>query len=140
MQRDEGKSLEEAGSDMRTITKITQMLDLIRQSGCETTPGNLEQLLFYNRTDVNYKTMTQFEPSQAFAVAEVQVPVARVGEHESYVSDKELGGDSSDETEEASKIKVKPQKVAEQEFDQLAKRSYMVRRGRNNRLLVRPIL
>ena len=30
--------------------------------------------------------------------------------------------------------------MAEQEFDQLAKRSYMVRRGRNNRLLVRPIL
>lgn len=72
---------------MRTITKITQMLDLIKQSGCDAAPGNLEQLLFYNRTDVNYKTMTQFEPSQAFAAAEVQVPVARVGEHESYVSD-----------------------------------------------------
>ena len=43
---------------MRTITKITQMLDLIKQSGCDTAPGNLEQLLFYNKTDVNYKTMT----------------------------------------------------------------------------------
>ena len=30
--------------------------------------------------------------------------------------------------------------MADEEFDMLSKRSYMVRRGRNNQLLMRPIL
>ena len=42
---------------MRSITKITQMLDQIKASGCHIIPGSLEQLLFYNLTDVNFKTM-----------------------------------------------------------------------------------
>ena len=45
------------------------MLDLIKQSGCSAAPSNLEQNLFYGRTDVNYRTMTQFEPSKAFVEA-----------------------------------------------------------------------
>ena len=55
--REEKKSLEFAYTDMRAITKLTQVLDLIRQSGCKVEGGTLEQLLFYNRTDVNFKTM-----------------------------------------------------------------------------------
>lgn len=68
--------------------------------------------------------------------------MTRIGEHDSYISDKESGSLSSDcEEQTKSRDEVnRKQKIAEQEFDQLAKRSYMVRRGRNNRLLVRPIL
>ena len=40
-------------SDLSTITRVTMMLDLIKQSGWKISNGNLEQLLFYNRTDVN---------------------------------------------------------------------------------------
>ena len=53
--------------DMRTITKLTQVLDLIKQSGYQIGKGSLEQLLFYNKTDVNFKTMNQFTPSKEFA-------------------------------------------------------------------------
>ena len=67
--QEERKSHEFCTSDIRTITKITQMLDLIKQSGCSAAPSNLEQNLFYGRTDVNYRTMTQFEPSKAFVEA-----------------------------------------------------------------------
>lgn len=41
---------------------------------------------------------------------------------------------------EESQEKVTARDVIAEEFDQLAKRQYLVRRGRNNRLLVRPIL
>jgi len=53
VKREEHKSLEHAFCDMRSITKITQMLDLVKTSGCQIAPALLEQLLFYNRTDVH---------------------------------------------------------------------------------------
>ncbi len=55
--REERKSREHTNTDMRNITKSTQMLDLIKSSGCQINPASLEQLLFYNQTDVNFKTM-----------------------------------------------------------------------------------
>ena len=54
----ENKSHEFCYSDIRAITKITQMLDLIKQSGYSAGPKNLDQHYFFSKTDVNYKTMT----------------------------------------------------------------------------------
>jgi hypothetical protein len=129
------------------------MLELIKQSGCIASEGNLQQLLFYGRTDVNYRTLSQFQPSMAFANPDkLEVPMERIGEHESYLSDKESGALSSDSEDQQTatrsgdqnvkmvgKRRKRKDKLVEQEFDQLAKRSYMVRRGRNNRLMIRPI-
>lgn len=50
----------------------------------------MEQLLFYNKTDVNFKTMNMFEPSKAYAKDLLKQPLKRVGEHPSYLSDEEL--------------------------------------------------
>jgi|FrelakmetLWP11LW_1041352.scaffolds.fasta_scaffold216632_1 hypothetical protein len=70
------------------------MLDLIKSSGFQISPENLEQLLFYNLTDVNFKTMNQFEPSKAFAAEMLKQPLQRVGEHPSYISDEEFAENS----------------------------------------------
>ena len=69
----------------------------------------------------------------------------RVGEHKSFESGEEFLDSSSDaevETKETAQEdgEIKSLQTLQSEFDQLAKRSYVVRRGRNNRLLVRPIL
>ena len=75
---------------MRTITKITQILDLVKTSGGQIAPGLLEQLLFYNRTDVHQKTMNQFEPSQAFVDPKTATKLHRIGEHPNFDSDEEF--------------------------------------------------
>lgn len=100
------------------------MLDLIKQSGYSASLNNLDQHYFFSKTDVNYKTMTQFEPSPIFALPGAkQAPVTRIGEHESYVSDIEIDGhDSSDESgpetpDSTIHKSEKLQKLAEQEFD-----------------------
>jgi len=98
--REERKSLEFAHADMRTITKLTQVLDLIKKSGYRVNGDTLEQLLFYNKTDVNFKTLNMFEPSKAYAKELLKEPLERVGEHPSYSSDAELQFD-----EEAEKAK-----------------------------------
>ena len=68
----------------------------------------------------------------------------RVGEHKSFESGEEFldSSDAEVETKETAQEdgEIKSLQTLESEFDQLAKRSYVVRRGRNNRLLVRPIL
>ena len=115
------------------------MLDLVKQSGCRIFPGSIEQLLFYNRTDVNFKTLSQFEPSKAFADEEKLAPMTRVGEYPSFDSEeREEFAQNQDAVPKPDKSRE--QHVIEEEFQQLAKRSYVVRRGRNNQLLVRPIL
>ena len=88
--REEKKSLEFAICDLRTITKVTQMFELIKASGCQVGAGSLEQLLQHNRTDVNFKTMNTFEPSEAFTAGNSQVPLQRIGEHPSFDSDEEF--------------------------------------------------
>lgn len=55
---EENKSREFTECDPRMITKVTQMLELIKQSGCIVSEGNLQQLHFYTRTDVNYRTLS----------------------------------------------------------------------------------
>lgn len=66
------------------------MLDLIKTSGCSIGPGLLEQLLFYNRTDVHQKTMNQFEPSLAFIDENTSTKLHRVGEHPTFDSDEDF--------------------------------------------------
>ena len=90
-------SLEFTEADMRDITKITQVLDLIKQSGCQIGPGSLDQLLFYNKTDVNFKTMSQFEPSKAFK--EETFSQQRVGEYQCFDSEEELKSASNSDSE-----------------------------------------
>ncbi len=82
--------------------------------------------------------MHQFEPSSAFDDNNVAAGDNRVGEHPSFDSEDEVMDSSCSDTE-STKPSSCPE-VMKQEFDQLAKRSYLVRRGRNNQLLVRPIL
>jgi len=72
------------------------MLELIKTSGCQVAPGVLEQLLFYNRSDVFYKTMNQFEPSKAFADPKTATALQRVGEHPSFDSDEDFEATGSE--------------------------------------------
>ena len=76
--------------DMKMITKITQMLDLINRSGydiksvnvdsntvMENTDGKISgqsitQLQPFNRNELIYKTMKLFEPAETFETNSVQ--------------------------------------------------------------------
>ena len=61
-----------------------------------------------------------------------------VGENTPHDSDEEDTG--LDAEAAGDKNQVSCGSLLKSEFEQLAKRSYVVRRGRNNRLLVRPIM
>ena len=80
-EKEERKSLEHVNCDLRFITKLTQILDLNKTSGCQIATGLLEQPLFFNRVDVPNKTMNQFEPSLAFADKDMATQLSKVGEH-----------------------------------------------------------
>jgi len=63
-----------------------------------------------------------------------------VGEHRTLDSEEELEAAASEKDDSEVEDSVLRNQVLMQEFESLSKRSYLVRRGRNNRLLVRPIL
>ena len=51
---------------MRMITKVTQVLELLKLSGYQISAGNLEQLFHYNKTEINQKTAAILEPGKLF--------------------------------------------------------------------------
>lgn len=70
-----------------------------------------------------------------------------MGEHVTHDTDEDdfIFNDQAVDQEVEAKSKktratVTTSQLLQNEFEQLAKRSYVVRRGRNNRLLVRPIM
>jgi len=65
-----------------------------------------------------------------------------VGEYATHDTDSDdcLLNSQAARKEEEIDAPVTTNQLLQHEFEQLAKRSYVVRRGRNNRLLVRPIM
>ena len=95
--------------NMSMITKMTQMLDLIKRSGIDIKSGQLaypsmdgeQQKAFmgqtivqhqpFNRNELIYKSMQLFEPAETFEtnLAELDPSLQRVGENPPYDSDEQ---------------------------------------------------
>ena len=96
---------------------------------------SITQLQPFNRNELIYKTMQLFEPAETFETnLEQQDPsLQRVGENPPYDSSE----DEKEEPEEETKQKiVTNQTNIKEEFEQLQKRGFMARRGRNGQLLL----
>ena len=87
---------------MYTITKVTQILEQMEKCGFAISNGKLEQVSLYNKSDMTYKFIGQFELPDPVDQDKLDKDpqMQRIGHNKSYDSDESEENDDDEDGEE----------------------------------------